>query len=99
MQFMSNLNSSFQELCLNIIPTFASLIEYSQMKSALVPRIKKLCLGTTTLSVSTSALKECTCTQNKKLCLGTTTLNVSTSALKECTCTQNQKVVAGYNQT
>ncbi|KAK2168103.1 hypothetical protein LSH36_20g02028 [Paralvinella palmiformis] len=38
-----------QEMALNIIPTFASLVEYTQMKSALVPHIKKLCLGTSTL--------------------------------------------------
>uniref|UniRef100_A0A674CU70 SCY1 like pseudokinase 2 n=1 Tax=Salmo trutta TaxID=8032 RepID=A0A674CU70_SALTR len=29
-----------QELCLNIIPTFANLIEYPSMKNALIPRIK-----------------------------------------------------------
>ena len=41
-----------QEMCLNILPTFASLIEYSSMKNALVPRIRKLCVATTQLSVS-----------------------------------------------
>ena len=41
-----------QEMCLNILPSIASLIEYSSMKNALVPSIKKLCLGTTSLGVS-----------------------------------------------
>ena len=45
-------HSVLQELCLNIIPTFANLIDYTSMKNALVPRIKKLCLGTSSLSVS-----------------------------------------------
>ena len=42
----------FQELCLSIIPTFANLVEYSSIKNALVPRIRKLCLGTSVLGVS-----------------------------------------------
>lgn len=49
-----------QELCLNIIPTFADLIEYTTLKKSLIPRIKKLCLGTSVLTVknfSVSALK------------------------------------------
>lgn len=33
-----------QELCLSVIPSFASLIDYPAMKNALMPRIKKLCL-------------------------------------------------------
>ncbi len=41
-----------QELTLNILPTFASLLDYPSMKNAIVPRIKKLCLGTSSLSVS-----------------------------------------------
>lgn len=45
-----------QELCLSIIPTFASLIEYSNMKNALVPRIRKLCLGTSSLSIRVNSL-------------------------------------------
>ncbi|CAH1785559.1 unnamed protein product, partial [Owenia fusiformis] len=45
-----------QELCLNILPTFASLIEYSSMKNAVMPRVKKLCLGTNTLSVRVNCL-------------------------------------------
>ncbi|GFS29674.1 SCY1-like protein 2 [Trichonephila inaurata madagascariensis] len=45
-----------QELCLSIIPKFASLIEYSAMKNALLPRIKKLCLTTSYLSVRVNCL-------------------------------------------
>lgn len=40
-----------QELCLNVIPSFASLIDYPSMKNALIPRIKKICLTTNYLSV------------------------------------------------
>ena len=43
-----------QELVLNIIPNFANMIEYSAMKHSVIPRIKSLCLQTTSLSVSTS---------------------------------------------
>nr|KAG5685486.1 hypothetical protein BaRGS_003379 [Batillaria attramentaria] len=49
-----------QELCLSIIPTFAELIDYPTLKNSLVPRIKKLCLGTTVLTVRVNCL----------LCLG-----------------------------
>ncbi|XP_059155505.1 SCY1-like protein 2 isoform X2 [Physella acuta] len=45
-----------QELCLHIIPTFADLIEYSTLKKSLVPRIKKLCLGTSVLNVRVNCL-------------------------------------------
>lgn len=45
-----------QELCLSIIPKFASLIEYSAMKNALLPRIKKLCITTSYLSVRVNCL-------------------------------------------
>lgn len=41
-----------QELCLNIIPTFANLIDYPSMKNALIPRIKNACLQTSSLAVS-----------------------------------------------
>lgn len=40
-----------QELCLSVIPTCAHLVENHAMKNALLPRIKKLCLGTGYLSV------------------------------------------------
>lgn len=41
-----------QELCLSVIPTFATLIDYPVMKNALIPRIKKLCIATQDTSVS-----------------------------------------------
>lgn len=50
-----------QELCLSIIPSFAGLIDYPAMKNSLLPRIKKLVVSTTSLSVSgdNSNLLEC----------------------------------------
>ena len=45
-----------QELCLTIIPSFASLVDYPAMKNALLPRIKKLCLNTSQLSVRVNCL-------------------------------------------
>ncbi|KAG6447869.1 hypothetical protein O3G_MSEX005229 [Manduca sexta] len=49
-----------QELCLSVLPTFASLIDYPAMKNALLPRIKKLCMNTNYISVRVNCL----------LCLG-----------------------------
>lgn len=49
-----------QELCLSVLPTFASLIDYPAMKNALLPRIKKLCMSTNYISVRVNCL----------LCLG-----------------------------
>ncbi|KOB65263.1 SCY1-like protein 2, partial [Operophtera brumata] len=49
-----------QELCLSVLPTFASLIDYPAMKNALMPRIKKLCMTTNYISVRVNCL----------LCLG-----------------------------
>lgn len=46
------LSVDMQELCLNIIPTFANLIDYPSMKNSLVPRIKSACLQTSSLAVS-----------------------------------------------
>lgn len=40
-----------QELCLAIIPGFAVLIDFPAMKNSLLPRIRKLCLTTPSLSV------------------------------------------------
>lgn len=40
-----------QELCLSVLPTFASLLDYPAMKNALLPRIKRLCINTSYLSV------------------------------------------------
>ncbi|XP_051974260.1 SCY1-like protein 2 [Xyrauchen texanus] len=45
-----------QELSLNIIPTFANLIEYPSMKNALIPRIKSACLKTSSLAVRVNSL-------------------------------------------
>ena len=49
-------SAQIQELCLTIIPSFASLIDYPAMKNALLPRIKKLCLNTSQLSVRVNCL-------------------------------------------
>ncbi|KAL2775812.1 SCY1-like protein 2 isoform 3 [Daubentonia madagascariensis] len=45
-----------KELCLNIIPTFANLIDYPSMKNALIPRIKNACLQTSSLAVRVNSL-------------------------------------------
>uniref|UniRef100_A0A8D2AJP0 SCY1-like protein 2 n=1 Tax=Sciurus vulgaris TaxID=55149 RepID=A0A8D2AJP0_SCIVU len=45
-----------QELCLNIIPTFANLMDYPSMKNALIPRIKNACLQTSSLAVRVNSL-------------------------------------------
>ncbi|XP_070612015.1 SCY1-like protein 2 [Erythrolamprus reginae] len=45
-----------QELCLNIIPTFANLIDYPSMKNSLIPRIKNVCLQTSSLAVRVNSL-------------------------------------------
>lgn len=45
-----------QELVLNITPTFASLIDYTSLKNSIVPRIKKMCLATSSLSVRVGCL-------------------------------------------
>lgn len=48
---LESTSTQVQELCLSIIPSFASLIDYSAMKNALFPRIRKLCITTQSLSV------------------------------------------------
>ncbi|CAF2579551.1 unnamed protein product [Rotaria sp. Silwood2] len=53
-------SSQVQELCLAIIPSFAHLIDLQAMKYAILPRIKKICFETITLSVRVNCL----------LCLG-----------------------------
>lgn len=45
-----------QELCLSILPTFASLVDYPSMKNALLPRIKKLCISSQLVSVRVNCL-------------------------------------------
>ncbi|XP_072380250.1 SCY1-like protein 2 [Diabrotica undecimpunctata] len=44
------------ELCLSVLPTFAGLLDHSNVKNSLLPRIKKLCLNTSTLSVRVNCL-------------------------------------------
>lgn len=51
MPFAHASSAAEQELCLNIIPTFANLIDYPSMKNALIPRIKSACLQTSSLAV------------------------------------------------
>jgi len=41
-----------QDMALAILPSIASLVDFTAMKNALVPRIRKLCLATSALSVS-----------------------------------------------
>uniref|UniRef100_A0A3P8VA10 SCY1 like pseudokinase 2 n=1 Tax=Cynoglossus semilaevis TaxID=244447 RepID=A0A3P8VA10_CYNSE len=45
-----------QELCLNIIPTFANLIDYPSMKNSLIPKVKSACLQTSSLAVRVNSL-------------------------------------------
>lgn len=45
-----------QELCLSILPTFASLVDYPSMKNQLLPRIKKLCISSPLVSVKVNCL-------------------------------------------
>ncbi|KAM7362217.1 SCY1-like protein 2 [Cochliomyia hominivorax] len=45
-----------QELCLNVLPTFSTLIDYNAMKNAVIPRIKKLCLMSSNVSVKVNCL-------------------------------------------
>lgn len=45
-----------QELCLSILPTFASLVDYPSMKNHLMPRIKKLCVSSPLVSVKVNCL-------------------------------------------
>lgn len=45
-----------QELCLSVLPTFAGLIDYPAMKNALLPRIKRLCISTSFISVRVNCL-------------------------------------------
>uniref|UniRef100_A0A0A9XT86 SCY1-like protein 2 n=1 Tax=Lygus hesperus TaxID=30085 RepID=A0A0A9XT86_LYGHE len=45
-----------QELCLSVLPTFAQMIEYPAMKNALLPRIKRLCISTSSVAVRVNCL-------------------------------------------
>ncbi|KAB0801956.1 hypothetical protein PPYR_04142 [Photinus pyralis] len=44
------------ELCLSVLPTFAGLLDHGNVKNSVLPRIKKLCLSTSTLSVRVNCL-------------------------------------------
>lgn len=44
------------ELCLAVLPTFAGLLDHASVKNSLLPRIKKLCLSTSSLSVRVNCL-------------------------------------------
>lgn len=44
------------ELCLGVLPTFAGLLDHANVKNSVLPRIKKLCLNTSTLSVRVNCL-------------------------------------------
>ncbi|XP_050436024.1 SCY1-like protein 2 [Adelges cooleyi] len=45
-----------QETCLSVVPSLAALVEGPAMKNALLPRIKRLCLSTSDLSVRVKCL-------------------------------------------
>lgn len=45
-----------QELCLGVLPTFSTLIDYNAMKNSVIPRIKKLCLLSSNVSVKVNCL-------------------------------------------
>jgi SCY1-like protein 2 len=48
--------AQIQELCLSIIPGFAGLLDFNAIKTALLPRIKRLILNTSLLSVRVNGL-------------------------------------------
>ncbi|CAD5125987.1 DgyrCDS14167 [Dimorphilus gyrociliatus] len=48
--------AQIQELCLEILPTFANLVEYNSIKNHVIPRIRKLALQTSILSVRVNCL-------------------------------------------
>uniref|UniRef100_A0A1B0B839 Protein kinase domain-containing protein n=1 Tax=Glossina palpalis gambiensis TaxID=67801 RepID=A0A1B0B839_9MUSC len=45
-----------QELCLIVLPTCSDLIDYNAMKNSVIPRIKKLCVASTHVSVKVNCL-------------------------------------------
>uniref|UniRef100_A0A8D8SYS2 SCY1-like protein 2 n=2 Tax=Cacopsylla melanoneura TaxID=428564 RepID=A0A8D8SYS2_9HEMI len=49
-------SQQIQELCLSVLPSLANLIEYPAMKNALLPRIKRLCISTSHISVRVNSL-------------------------------------------
>lgn len=55
-QALEQNSPQLQEICLNIVPTFAELIDFSSLKSHILPRIKKICLSTSTLKIRVQCL-------------------------------------------
>eukprot|EP00118_Oscarella_pearsei_P002048 m.9311 g.9311 ORF g.9311 m.9311 type:complete len:1208 (+) comp21266_c0_seq1:2-3625(+) len=53
---LASSSTQIQELCVSILPTFASMIDYSSMKHAIVPKLKFLCLETNSLKVRINVL-------------------------------------------
>lgn len=45
-----------QELCLSTLPSFANLLDANSVKHQLIPRIRKLCLESSTVSVRVNSL-------------------------------------------
>ena len=45
-----------QELCLSTLPSFANLLDTQSVKQMLIPRIRKICLESQTLSVRVNSL-------------------------------------------
>ena len=45
-----------QELCLSVVPTCAPLLTSSTIKNALLPRLKRLCVSTSSLGVRVGSL-------------------------------------------
>lgn len=55
-RFLESDACQIQELCLSVIPTIIHLIDYNGIKNMLLPRLKKLSLNTTLLSVRVNCL-------------------------------------------
>lgn len=55
-RFLESDAYQIQELCLSVIPTVIHLVDYTGAKNMLLPRIKKLTLGTKLLSVRVNCL-------------------------------------------
>lgn len=52
LEFISKYNIKFKELCLSIVPTVGKLIDRDAMKTQLLPKLLKLVLEGSILSVS-----------------------------------------------
>lgn len=49
-------SEQLQEMVLSIIPSFSNMIDYSAMKNSIIPRIKSLCLQTSSLTIRVNGL-------------------------------------------